>query len=70
MLYSESESAWLSRRAEKIAAERDGTLPVARSEVEAELTRGRASGHCALVVELSRLRAPGGDFQLRCIHER
>lgn len=52
MLYSDSESVWLNRRAERIAQERGWPLPVARSEAEAELTRGRASGHRALVVPI------------------
>lgn len=53
MIYSESEAAWLDRRAEKIARERGWPLPVARSEAEAELSRGRASGCSARVLRLS-----------------
>lgn len=52
MLYSESEHAWLDRRAEKIARERGWPLPIARSEAAAELARGRASGHTAQVLRL------------------
>lgn len=54
MLYSESESAWLTLRADKIAQEHGWPLPIARSEAAAELVRNRASGHCALVIAFDR----------------
>lgn len=49
------------RRAERIARERGWPLPIARSEAEAEaeLTRGRASGHSAPVFELRPLGGLG-----------
>lgn len=52
MIYSESESAWLNRRADKIVDERGWPLPIARSEAEAELTRTRLSGSSAVVLRL------------------
>ena len=39
MRYSDSEAAWLERRAEKIARERGWPVPIARSEAAAELVR-------------------------------
>lgn len=57
MLYSESESAWLARRAEQIASERGWPLPIARSEAEAELVRSRVTGRCARILTLSSARA-------------
>lgn len=54
MLYSESEKAWLARRAEKIARERGWPLPIARSEAEAELVRLRQRGRCAAVLHFRR----------------
>ena len=41
MLYSESETAWLKWRAEKISEERGWPLPIARSEAAAEMVRMR-----------------------------
>ena len=41
MLYSDSETAWLNWRAEKISEERGWPLPIARSEACAELVRMR-----------------------------
>ena len=54
MLYSESETAWLDLRAEKIAEERGWPLPIARSEAAAELVRSRSSGR-SVVVDMLRL---------------
>lgn len=54
MLYSESEKAWLNRRAEKIARERGWPLPTARSDAEAELVRLRAPGRSTDVVSFPR----------------
>lgn len=60
VLYSESESAWLALRAEKIAEEQGWPLPIARSEAAAELVRTRASGRMARVVDIrTRFPAPG-----------
>ena len=53
MLYSDSETAWLNRRAEKISEERGWPLPIARSEAGAELARGRSSGKVASVTILA-----------------
>ena len=39
MRFSESEEAWIDRRAEKFARELGLTLPIARSEAIAELLR-------------------------------
>ena len=41
MLYSDSETAWLNLRADKIAEERGWPLPIARSEAAAEMVRMR-----------------------------
>jgi hypothetical protein len=54
MLYSDSETAWLNLRAEKIAAERGWPLPIARSEAAAEMVRMR-----------TREPAPVLQFRLR-----
>lgn len=56
MPYSESETAWLNRRAEKIAEESGWPLPIARSAAEAELARSRASGYSAPVIDLAGRR--------------
>ena len=50
MLYADSETAWLDRRAAKIARERGWPLPIARSEACAELVRNRVSGRTARVI--------------------
>lgn len=54
MIYDSSESAWLTRRAERIAEDRGWPLPVARSEAEAELTRSRLSGRSAVAFHLRK----------------
>jgi hypothetical protein len=54
MRYSESETAWLNLRAEKIAEERKWPLPIARSEAAAEMVRMR-----------TRKPAPVLPFRLR-----
>jgi hypothetical protein len=41
MLYSDSEKAWLERRAETISEERGWPLPIARSEAAGEMVRMR-----------------------------
>ena len=46
MLYSDSEAAWLDRRAEKIAEERGWPLPIARSEAAADMVRMRTRKAC------------------------
>lgn len=58
MLYLNSESEWLDRRAKRIAGERGWTLPIARSEAEAELARSRLGGRSAVVI-----RFPPATYQ-------
>jgi hypothetical protein len=41
MLYSDSEKAWLERRAETISEERGWPLPIGRSEAAGEMVRMR-----------------------------
>lgn len=56
MIFSESEEAWLKRRAEKIARENGEPLPIARSIAMRELVRMQQNPK-AEVVPLTR-KAP------------
>jgi hypothetical protein len=53
MLYSESERAWLERRAAQIAEDRGWPLPIAESEAAPELVRMLARKP-AVVVQLRK----------------
>lgn len=59
MLYSESETAWLNRRAENISKELGWPLPIARSEACAELVRMRTR-ESAVVLQF-RPRTPTAE---------
>src|SRR5690606_31854628 len=54
MLYSESETAWLNCRAEKIARARGWPLPIARSEAAAEMVRMRQRPACKVIMLAER----------------
>jgi hypothetical protein len=54
MIYRESESAWLDRRAELIAERTGWPLPIARSEAAAELVRTRARPACKVTALAER----------------
>jgi hypothetical protein len=59
MLYSESETAWLNWRADKIAKQRGWPLPIARPEAALELLRMRTARpllFCHFEPSLSRFR--------------
>lgn len=49
MLYSESEHAWLDRRALLIAKRTGWALPIARSEAAAEMVRLRERPACPIL---------------------
>jgi hypothetical protein len=50
MLYSESERAWLDRRAVEVAERTGWPEPIARSEAAAEIVRMRQRSACKVVV--------------------
>ena len=52
MLYTESEKAWLERRAEEIALERGWSHSIALSAAAAQLIRNYNSGHSAQIITL------------------
>ena len=49
MLYSDSEYAWLTHRAELIAERTDCPSPIGRSEGAAEVTRSREHAPCPAI---------------------
>jgi hypothetical protein len=50
MLYSESERAWLDRRAVEVAERAGWPQPIARSEAAAEMVRMRQRPICKVLV--------------------
>lgn len=64
MLYSDSETAWLDRRAAKIAEGRDWPLPIARSEAEAELVRMQSRKSAVVLRFPPQFRAIRGPLSI------
>lgn len=56
MIYSESETAWLDRRALEVQARTGWPLPIARSEAAAEMVRMRERPTCPVIKLAARRR--------------
>lgn len=58
MRWSDSEQAWLERRARKISEERGWPMPIATSEAARQLVHARATREPAVVLKFRSPRVP------------